>query len=61
MLTKKQKQLVEKVKNELLDDAKLSDIEIAHRNADLCLCELLEGFGLNDVLDAYKKIPKWYS
>ena len=61
MLTKKQKQLVEKVKAELLDDAKNSDYEVAHQNADLCLCELLEGIGLTDVVEAYKKVGKWYA
>jgi hypothetical protein len=59
MLTKKQKQLAEKIKAELLDEAEDSDFERAHTNADLCLCRLLEGLGLNDVVEAYEKITKW--
>ena len=59
--TKKQKQLADKVKAELLDYAKNSDYEVVHQNADLCLCELLEGLGLSDVVEAYKKVGKWYA
>jgi len=61
MLTKKQKELAERIKVELLEEAKKTDFEVAHEKADLCLCKLLDGLGLNDVSEAYRKVCKWYA
>ena len=32
-----------------------------HDIADLILCELLEELGYTELIEAYKKVPKWYS
>lgn len=37
------------------------DIEIAHANADMILCELLTSLGFSDVVSEYKKIDKWFA
>lgn len=38
-----------------------SDPEIAHVNADKVLCELLTSLGFSDVVEEFKKVPKWYA
>lgn len=60
-MTKKQKKLVEDVKAELQKYAEHSDFEIAHEKADALIVNLLEGIGLKDVSDIYKKVGKWYA
>lgn len=40
---------------------KHGDTEAAHGEADDVLCELLRSLGLDDVVDAYSKIEKWYA
>jgi hypothetical protein len=40
---------------------KSSDVERAHVDADVILCELLEQFGYADVVRQYEKVSKWYS
>lgn len=37
------------------------DPEIAHVNADKVLCELLTSLGFSDVVEEFKKVPKWYA
>ena len=37
------------------------DPEIAHVNADKILCELLTSLGFSDVVEEFKKVPKWYA
>lgn len=37
------------------------DVEIAHSKADNVLCELLMELGYEDIITAYKDVPKWYS
>ena len=37
------------------------DPEIAHVNADEVLCELLTSLGFSDVVEEFKKVPKWYA
>jgi len=39
----------------------ISDIEVAHCEADKILCELLEAFDCEDVVEAWKAVPKWYA
>jgi len=34
--------------------------ETAHTIADMKLIELLESFGLHDVVNEYRKVDKWY-
>jgi len=40
---------------------KYEDIEEAHIEADKILCKILEELGLTEVVDEYKKVPKWYA
>lgn len=37
------------------------DIEAAHSEADNILCEILMEFELEDILEAYENVPKWYA
>ena len=37
------------------------DWEIAHARADSILCEILMEYGRQDIVDAYKDVPKWYA
>lgn len=41
--------------------SKESDIEKAHRDADVILCQLLEALGMDDVVRAYDRIEMWYA
>ena len=40
---------------------KLSDIEVAHYEADDVLVELLSNLGFDDIVNEYAKINKWYA
>ena len=42
-------------------EADNNDREVAHINADKILCDLLEKLGYTDVVEAFKKVKKWYS
>ena len=41
--------------------AKDLDVEIAHKEADVVLCQLLFTLGYGDVVDEYHRIYKWYA
>ena len=60
-MTKKQNELVKKIKLQLLKEVGNSDFECAHSNADDALCELLNGLGFTEIVDIYKKVGKWYA
>jgi hypothetical protein len=38
-----------------------ADIEASHGEADRVLCDLLVKLGYQPVVDAWKKIQKWYA
>jgi hypothetical protein len=38
-----------------------NDIERQHIEADDLLCELLGALGYGAVVNAYKKVPRWYA
>lgn len=44
-----------------LKEAKEMDRECAHIAADDALCALLNELGFDDVVEAYRKIPKWFA
>jgi hypothetical protein len=44
-----------------LERASTEDQECGHIAADDALCELLENLGFCDVVEAYRKIPKWFA
>ena len=37
------------------------DLEDAHIEADMVLCELLEALGMGEVVWEFNKIDKWYA
>jgi len=37
------------------------DTEIAHSDADLILCDILIEYGLDETVDLWKNINKWYA
>lgn len=37
------------------------DLETAHELADYTLCGLLQELGYHDVVEEWKKVPKWYA
>ena len=37
------------------------DVEAIHQQADDVLCELLKALGYEDVVEEWRKVPKWYS
>ena len=45
---------------DLLRNAKSMPSEVAHSMADEVLCDLLDGLGYEDVVEAFKKTDKVY-
>lgn len=39
----------------------LGDTEASHSNADDVLCDFLIGLGHQDLVDEWRKVPKWYA
>ena len=60
-LTKKQLVIKESVITRLKEEQNNGDTEIAHCNADDLLCELLNEIGLQEVVEEYIKIGKWFA
>ena len=51
----------EQLNEKYLSQMKLLKNELEHDEADCLLCELLEELGYTDLVDTYRKLPKWYS
>ena len=60
-MTKKQKELIEKVKADLFKAVDNQDVENAHGDADDLLCDLLNGFGFEEIVKIYNNVDKWYA
>lgn len=60
-MTKKQKELIEKVKADLFRAVDDTDVESAHEDADNSLCDLLNGLGFREIVEIYSQVDKWYS
>lgn len=58
---KKQMDLVQSTKLRLQEAQKDWDQENAHIEGDKALCDLLKGFGFNDVVKEFEDINKWYA
>ena len=41
--------------------AKDDDTEVAHKEADVVLCQLLFTLGYKDVVTEYHRVGKWYA
>lgn len=50
-----------KQKQELMDLQQNNDVEAAHAKADDILLDILRDLGLDDIVEEYEKINKWYS
>lgn len=59
-LTKKQAKAKEQCLIALKTLQKSWDTEVAHVEADRALCDLLIALGMNDVVEEYEKVNKWY-
>lgn len=46
---------------ELKQLQKSGDIECAHGDADVILCDLLHALGYSDVVEEWEKVEKWYA
>lgn len=58
------KKLKETVDQAIIDLRKLqccSDVEGAHGDADDILCRVLKAFGLQELVEEYDKVEKWYA
>lgn len=44
-----------------LEQMKTCKQEWDHEDADLILCDLLEELGYVELIEVYRKVPKWYS
>ena len=60
-LTQKELIIKQSVIDRLKQEQKNDDYEIAHCNADDLLCELLNKVGLQEVVDEFIKVGRWYS
>ncbi len=45
----------------LKEQAKSSDTETAHSNADDLLCDLLVRLGYGEVVEEYHEVDKWFA
>ena len=59
-MTKKER-LIEEYVELLHVEVDTGDTEIAHRNADGLLCDLLEKLGCKEVVDVYVEIVRWFA
>lgn len=48
-------------KQQLIALQGLTDLEATHSKADNILLEILLDLGLDDIVEEYKKIDKWYA
>jgi hypothetical protein len=37
------------------------DVELAHAVVDDALCDFLMALGYDDVVEIYRRVPKWYA
>ena len=62
---RKSESIQEYVKEWVIPQMKLlqanMDLEVAHREADKLLCDLLMDLGYTDVVEAWDKVEKWYA
>lgn len=51
---------VNKLEEKYLEQMKMLKDESDHDEADYLLCELLEELGFTEIVEVYRKLPKWY-
>ena len=51
----------EQLNEKYLMQMKVLKSEFEHDEADYLLCALLEELGYIELVEAYRKVPKWYS
>ena len=57
----KKEKFIKKQNDKLRKLADNADTEIAHAEADLILCDILIEYGLDETVDLWKNINKWYA
>ena len=60
-MTKKLKEIVDQAIIGLRKLQCCSDVEGAHADADDILCQVLKAFGLQELVEEYDKVEKWYA
>ena len=60
-MTKKQKEIVDQAVIDLRKLQCYGDVEGAHGDADDILCQVLNAFGLQELVEEYDKVEKWYA
>lgn len=50
----------EQLNEKYLMQMKVLTSELEHDEADYLLCALLEELGYTELVEAYRKVPKWY-
>ena len=57
----KKEKFIKEQNDKLRELADNADTEAAHSEADDILCNILIEFGLDETVDLWKKIDKWYA
>lgn len=57
----KKEKFIQEQNDKLKKLADNNDTEVAHSEADDILCNILLEFGLDETVDLWKKINKWYA
>jgi hypothetical protein len=64
-LTREERERIKKVRRTILAKLKRraasDDTECAHAEADALLCQLLQELGYLDIVEEYRRVPKWYA
>lgn len=60
-MTKKLKEIVDQAIIDLRELQCCVDVESAHSDADDILCRVLKASGLQELVEEYDKIEKWYA
>ena len=52
---------LESIRDRLIKAVNNTDTEVAHIDADDCLCDLLIELGYSDIVDLWVQVMKWYA
>ena len=52
---------IKKLSDKYITQMKNCTWEGDHEDADILICQFLEEIGYQDLADAYRKVPKWFS
>lgn len=60
-LTKEESQYLELIKAKIIKEQSNRDTEAAHCNVDDYICDLLVELGMDDIVEEFNKVDKWYA